>query len=727
MLEPSLRKINLKTEYNTEDDQIIPDFYSPCLSVSERYDRAVGFFRANIYRELGGDLLDFVIRGGKVRIVCSPDIPEIDEEAAREGYELRGKRTEKDKEATLLQVLIEMSKNPDEKDCLDMLRILIEKGSMELYVATRPGGIYHRKIGIFYDKNKDYVSFSGSGNETQRAISSIEDWSNDEEFDVYRSWGEDFESHKAKKKTQYFEKLVLGGTKNTQVRRLNTLEREEIARYRSYSTFEDCRLGARKRTLKKKQEEPQLLDKPIGKSITPYYYQTQAIEFWNKCQRVGILSMATGTGKTYTALFAISDLLRQGRLVVILVPSKLLLEQWYVNVKDFYPEIPVLLAGGGNDWKNNKLKRMFVSNIEKPRIIISTMSTASSVDFISYLSQSNKPVLIADEVHRIGSPIYRKILQSIQFQEKLGLSATHERLFDTQGNRVIKENFGEKPVYELPIGGKVKLSKDDKEEIPILGKFLTRYNYYFETVNLTKDEQKEWEKISEKIKPFVAANPKLIQMDDSSSPDKRRLELMFIQRARILKRARGKIKLATKVISQKYTPENRWIIYCEDEGQMNQVSDAIRTENPDIPSLIYHSKMSDEEREGTLIFFERNPSIIVSIRCLDEGVDIPIVDGALILASSINPRQYIQRRGRVLRRAKGKRRATIIDALVLPKEKEDIALLPVVRSELSRAWNFAKNAENGEITHELWKIGEKYGCNLIIDEQIGLNEDGVDV
>ena len=158
---------------------------------------------------------------------------------------------------------------------------------------------------------------------------------------------------------------------------------------------------------------------------------------------------------------------------------------------------------------------------------------------------------------------------------------------------------------------------------------------------------------------------------------------------------------------------------------MNQVADAIKREKPDINCLIYHSNMPDDERERTLLFFERHPSIIVSIRCLDEGVDIPVVDGALILASSTNPRQYIQRRGRVLRKAKGKRRATIIDVLVLPEEK-DTDLLPVVRSELSRAWNFAKNAENSEITHELWQIGTKYGADLVMDEQLGLDEENME-
>jgi superfamily II DNA or RNA helicase len=716
----SLRQLKLKPEYNTEDDMIIRDFYSPCLAASEKYDRAVGYFRANIYRELGEDLLNFVIHGGKIRMVCSPDIPEIDEEAARDGYSLRGARPEEDQEATLLHVLNDMSKSPKESDCLDMLRILIEKGVMELYVATKVGGIYHRKMGVFYDTERDYIAFSGSGNETQRAINSIEGWGNDEEFDVYRIWGTDFESHKARKKAEYFQKLINGGTKHTKIRPLNEIERDEIAKFRTYSSFEDCRPGAKSRKPVTKKEEIK-----GGSDLFPFYYQVQAIEEWEKNERVGMLSMATGTGKTYTALFAISKLVMEGRLVVILVPSKLLLEQWYKNVRKFYPNVPLLLAGGGNNWKAHSKKRMFVSDINMPRIILSTMSTASSDDFIAFLKQAKNPVLVADEAHSIGSPVFRKIVEKIEFKERLGLSATPERLFDEEGDAAIRASFGSTAVYNLPIGGKVKLSEDDEKEVPILGKFLSRYNYYFKIVHLTEEEQEEWEDLTSEINRFIGSHPSVVDKDANSTAGSEKLELLFINRSRILKKACGKIECACKSISEMYDPNSRWIIYCEDGDQMKAVANAIRQEYRDITVLTYHSNMDVKEKERTLLYFERHPSLIVSIRCLDEGVDIPVVDGALILASSTNPRQYIQRRGRVLRKAKGKRMATIIDAIVLPKEVsgEEGVLLPVVRSELSRAWNFAKNAENSEITHELWKIGTMYGADLDSDEQIGLREE----
>lgn len=721
-----LREFSPKSEYNTEDDFIVSDFYAPCLARSTKYDRAVGYFRANIYRELGEDLLIFAKRGGKVRLICSPDIPEPDEEAAREGYELRGKRTEVDQEITLLDILRRMSKDPKERDCLDMLRLLIEKGSMELFVATRSGGIYHRKVGVFYDTCENYLAFSGSGNETQRAVSEIEDWANDEEFDVYRSWGTEFEKHKAESKARYFQKLLSVGTANTKVRPLNTVEHEEISKYRSHSDFDDCLPGARERSKKTNvaKDKKALKYEAIinGRKVKPYYYQQIAIEQWENNQHIGMLSMATGTGKTFTALFALNKFINEGRLAVILVPSKLLLDQWKENISEFYPGVPLLLAGGGNNWKINSMKRIFISTIKQPKIILATMATASSADFTAFLKQSPNPILIADEAHRIGSTKYREILNEIKFKERLGLSATPERLFDDEGNEAITKTFGDKPVYLLPIGGKVKLSEEDEDEIPILGNFLAKYNYYFDTVYLTPEEQNDWNELTVEIKQLIGRHPELMQ-GTGSAGDQQKLELLYINRSRILKRAERKVDMACNAISEKYKEDSRWIIYCEDEDQMNSVASAIREQNRDLAVLIYHSKMDESERDRTLQYFERHPSVIISIRCLDEGIDIPIVDGALILASSTNPRQYIQRRGRVLRKAKGKRLATIIDALVLPDITGEDDQLPVVRSELSRAWNFAKNAENSEITHELWEIGIRYGADLIKDEGVSLMEE----
>lgn len=713
----SLRTLLLKDEYNTDDDDIIRDLYGPCLKLSTQYDRAVGYFRANIYRELGEELLDFVIRGGKVRLVCSPDIPESDEMAAREGYERRGTRDARYLESDLVSILEIMSKNPQEEDCLNMLRLLIEKGALEIFIAVRPGGIYHRKVGVFKDEYGNKVVFSGSGNETQNAVTTIEDWSNDESFDVYTSWGGVFEIRKAQSKDDYLKRLFEGNSNRTKIRPLNEVERNVIARFRAYSDYESCRQGARSRSSKNS-----ITNEEDAFGVKPYYYQEQAIKKWKEAGYIGMLSMATGTGKTITSLFAIKDFVEKGRPILVLVPSAVLLDQWLKSIKLFFPATPVLCAGGGYDWRSFPGKRMFVDKTNLSRIILSTMDTAATDDFIEFFSQAENPVLVADEAHRLGSESHRKIL-SLKFPVRLGLSATPERLFDDEGSEALKHFFGEDPVFNLPMGAKVRLSSEDSKEVSVLGHFLSRYTYDYKIAHLTKDEQEAWNSRTRQIKREVARNPSLIN-SSSSNTKSDRLKLLLIQRANIVKSAIEKVQIANQVISEEYTENGRWIVYCQDEKQLSIVFKKIRESNPHLNVIQYHSKMSPAERERTLDYFEKNPGIIVSIRCLDEGVDVPAADGALILASSTNPREYVQRRGRVLRKSQGKRSARIIDVLVLPDKPESDDNIPVsiVRSELARAYEFAKLADNSDVQHRLWKLCMMYSVDLQKDYAMGIEE-----
>jgi len=709
----NLRQVNLKSEYNTEDDNIIRDLYRPCLKQSTNYDRAVGYFRANIYRELGEDLLNFVINGGKVRIVTSPDISESDEQAAREGYSLRGVRSINEREADLLEIMETMSRNPKEADCLDMLRLLIEKGSLDLYVAVRRGGIYHRKIGMFSDSLDNKVVFSGSGNETSRAVSPLEDWCNDEDFDVYRSWGDAFEQKKTISKENHLRVLFEGGTERTKVRLINEVEREFLKKFRSNTTFEDCREGAQERSV---FSESKLLSR---KNISLYYYQQEAVSAWKDAGCVGMLSMATATGKTYTALFAVKSFLTQGYPILILVPSKVLIDIWSKAIPEIYPNVPVLKAGGGHSWKSEANKRLFVSEIDQPRIILATMDTAASSDFVEFFKQAKNPVLIADEAHGLGSEVRRQIL-SLNFKAKLGLSATPERLFDEEGSKVLADAFGKDPVYLLDIGDSVKLSAEDEKAIPILGNFLSRYEYYFYTVGLSKSERRQWDDLTARIKKLVAIERSKKKKNNPGLEDT--LSLLLIRRSRIVKKAENKIGIVNQIIREQYPQNGKWLIYCEDRNQLNAVTKSIKTSFPDIVALNYHSKIPPESRDMTLSYFEQNPSVLISIRCLDEGANIPVADGAIILASSTNPRQYIQRRGRVLRTAKGKKSATIIDVIVLPESEDPEVPYSIVRGELARAWNFAQNAQNREISHKLWRICMDYGVDFDRDAKLGVED-----
>jgi len=702
----TLRDIYFLKEYDTDNNDIINELYKPAFNVAIKYDRSVGYFRSGIYKELGEEIIDFVLRGGSLTIICSPNLSEEDENTLRKGYENKGHSTLDEKRSELLEIMKKMSENPDERECLEMLRILIEIKSLRLLVAIRSDGIYHRKIGRFTDKEGNYIVFSGSGNETEKAVGT-DGWGNDEEFDLFRSWGSDFEKEKAQKKSEHIDNLIKGGSGRTVTREVNEIEREYIAKFRSYETLEDARQSARRRSNR------------ISKAtdIVLRYYQKQAIQKWEENQHVGILSIPTGMGKTLTSLYAIKPLLLSGITTLILVPTSEIFKQWTLEIKKIFPQVPILYCGSGNNWRNNKERDFFVSNKPEPKIILSTYSTASKENFLYYLKNSNKMVLVADEVHRMGSPKFRKIMSLNNFVAKIGLSATAERLFDEEGNEALDNFFGEKPFYQLSINESVQIDEASDKFYPILGTYLSKYKYYFEKINLTENEQKKWKKITKNI---------LFLKDKKDTDSIDKLKMLYIKRSRIIKNASEKLTISNKIIRERYQSNNKWIIYCDNLNQLEIVWKNIVKEFGNTTSILkYHSKMDKEQRETTLKFFNDNPGILVSVKCLDEGVDIPEADGAIILASSINPREYIQRRGRVLRKAQGKYNATIIDTIVIPADSVLEAKIgySIIRSEISRAYTFAKSSMNREISIDLFDIAYSMGADLEKDGDLGFESD----
>jgi superfamily II DNA or RNA helicase len=407
--------------------------------------------------------------------------------------------------------------------------------------------------------------------------------------------------------------------------------------------------------------------------------------------------------------------------VVILVPSKILFGQWLEEIRKRFPGVPTLLVGAGNDWKADPLKTIYVSKNRLPRIVLATMQSAATDDFLDFLRQAEDPVLVADEVHRLGSPVNRKLL-TIPFSAKLGLSATPERLFDPQGSRALEDAFGVKPVFDLPIGGTVRLSASTDERTKVLGRFLCKYSYDFEVAKLNSQEQARWDGITREVRKIFARKR---GTDADEVLDDPNLQILLIQRARIVKKAAAKPDLALRIIHDRYPREGHWIVYCDDEEQLNSVTLKLRSAEPHLTVLTYHSKMSTDERDRTLKYFADLPSIIVAIRCLDEGVNVPGANGGVILASSTNPREYVQRRGRILRTALGKRLAQVVDVLVVPQEDPDEAEFPgsIIRSELARAYIFAKDAVNPEVTHRLWRLCQEYSVQPEVDTVVSIMDE----
>lgn len=443
-----------------------------------------------------------------------------------------------------------------------------------------------------------------------------------------------------------------------------------------------------------------------GKRRTPLPYQDAAVNAWLSQGGRGIFEHATGSGKTFTALMAIRQHIERGNPALVVVPSRLLLDQWASEIKDELPEAALLLAGGGNNaWRApHRLKGMTgADTAHGGRIVLATMQTASMDGFRDAVIDGGHLLLVADEVHQIGSPQHARIM-NVDASSRLGLSATPVRYGDPEGTGRIFDYFRDVVPPPITLADAIEAGR------------LVPYEYFPHPLNLTAEEADEWRSYTEKIRREIARQ----KPDDAGvRPLSDKAKMLLIQRSRVAKKASAKVRLACTVLKERFENGRSWLVYCEDADQLAQVLAALRQEGMD--PVEYHSKM-EGDRAATMSWFRSFGGILVSIRCLDEGVDIPDVSHALILASSQNPRQFIQRRGRVLRRAPGKQVAIVHDAIVAPvsadDEPEQISLL---RSELVRAIEFADHAINKGAGAELRDIAISMG----IDPE-GLLDSGVE-
>jgi len=681
--------IELSPEYRTGDKDPALFFYKPCILNSIEYKRAVGYFRSSIFQLVGIEIIEFAKNGGKIKLVCSPSLAEEDIESIKSGY--------KDKAEIISQCLVDeieqLIKSESTSDHTKILATLISVGILDIKIAIRPEsyGQYHEKIGIFKDKNENMISFIGSANET---------WSgwhfqgNHEAIEVFRSWHDNSDFERVARHNLYFDRLWANDIPG-----LETLDFPIAAKNKLLDISEND-LDKALEILTNKNSNIKAIRKP-------FKHQIDALDAWKLNNKRGILEHATGSGKTFTAIIAIKEHIDNGYPVLILVPSKLLLDQWDFEIKNEIADATILLAGAGNNkWRNDRRLRSMTSGCipGEKRITISTMQTAATSEFINQIPKTNNLLLVADEVHQTGSSFISNLYE-INANARLGLSATPKRYGDSFGTDKMILYFGGiiSPPFTL--------------ENAISTGRLVRYEYYPHEVHLTKEESEEWSAITKRIIREIS------QCKDSSGNItlSDRAKLLLIQRSRISKKAVNKAKLSGEVIRSNYHEGHRWLVYCEDIDHLNIVREEIRKIG--LNSVEYHSQMHGD-KETTLKWFSEFGGILVSIKCLDEGVDIPSIDHALILSSSQNPRQFIQRRGRVLRIYPGKHKAVIHDALVVPicvdDEPDQISLL---KSELARAIQFADSAINKSAASKLRIIAAAMNIDLESTSDNGIEED----
>lgn len=690
-----LASLPLRTDYRKGRDDIARDFYLPCMSIAERYDRAVGFFNSAIYVIAWPSLKDFVARHGKIRLICSPVLPPRDIEAIEAGY---SERFEQENGGHLREDIRYMLATPYLHKPTAVLATLIAMEVVDVRIAfmkktLRHERLFHDKLGLFYDGFGNTLAFKGSMNETWSGLSAD---GNLESVDVFLSWEHAREAKRVKENEVYFNALWENEYEHegVTVRKFPEIARSELVSAADAKVWPDlvdeiCREM-------KAAEQFETRHATGGKVLRPH--QSAALQCWEEQGRRGILEHATGSGKTFTALCAMRNALGRLEVPVVLVPSELLLDQWHreitENLSDLNPQI--LRCGAGHTkWRDDGLIGPWTrGGSETPRIVLSTMQTAAMAEFRSAVRPGSHLLLVADEVHRVGSPNHLQLL-SLDTGPRLGLSATPRRAGDPDGTAQILDYFNGIVPPPFTLQDAIKSGA------------LTPYFYHVHTVTLTNTEQKQWDEITKRIRRISGQNASAKERDPAADYQIKRL---LIERARLLKQAEGKASVAAAIFAAHYHRGERWIVYCDDLTQLAAVQAELAKRG--LESMEYHSAMSGD-KEQTLRLFEVNGGIVVSIRCLDEGVDIPSVTHALILASSKNPREYIQRRGRVLRRAEGKSVAHIHDVLVLPSAVEtpdagEDPRLNILGGEITRSLEFGKSALNPAAITDLERIALRF-------------------
>lgn len=704
-----LKCLSLRTDYRKGRDDIANDFYLPCMRSARSYDRAVGFFNSAIYVIAWPSLKDFVSRRSRMRLICSPVLPPSDIEAIESGYSDRYSCENADR---LRDDIRQMLSTPFLHKPTAVLAALISIGIVDVRIAfmrktSRHDRLFHDKLGIFHDDYSNSVAFKGSMNETWSGLSSD---GNLESIDVFLSWEHERESNRVAENINYFEALWDNKCESDgvivkpfpDIAKSELLSASDIERWPEL-VDEICRdIEAAKRF--------EASQAPESRKLRPH--QSAALLAWEQAGRRGILEHATGSGKTFTAMSAIRDGLARHEVPLVIVPSELLLDQWDRELSETLADLSpqILKCGAGNSkWKEGLLGPWTRLGSLKPLIVLSTMQTASSLGFRQAVRQGKHIFLVADEVHRVGSPNHLQILL-LETGPRLGLSATPCRAGDPDGTAKIFDYFNGviAPPFTL--------------QDAIQSGALTPYFYHVHTVALASEEQEIWDDLTKRIRRLSG------QVNSSNAPNpthEDQIKRLLIERSRVMKQAQDKPKKAAEILQTNYRRGDRWIVYCDDLSQLASVQSELAAVN--IDSIQYHSAMGGDKGQ-TIRLFEVNGGIIVSIRCLDEGVDIPSVTHALILASSKNPREYIQRRGRVLRRSDRKLVANIHDVLVLPSaiESSDDEVDPrlnITGGEITRAVEFGRSALNPSAITDLERIALHFSDNYQVLLKSGYEED----
>lgn len=722
-----LSDVHFKHSYTSGYDEP-KDFFTEALIESCNFDLGLGFFSSSGIRSLSYGFALFIANGGKMRVVMNHILSKEDKEVIENGQ----KHLIEDFEDNILcdiKKLIETLSKEDEQffRCLSYL-ISVDRIKFLATISTK-GGLGHDKYGIFKDEKGNKVAFIGSANFSQSALEL-----NGETITVFTSPNDD---NRIAEYQTLFDQSWENDTPHLihiPIEHVKTFIREKFPEAPLTNLIEEG-INLRE-SIGMDNDVPQKYYKPISKRILdkielkeqePRFpfpeerkIQIDAYNAWIGNGKKGMFAMATGSGKTVTALNCIRKQYKENGYykAIIVVPTQALAIQWEHEAKSFNFQ-NIVSTHSDKDWKD-VLSRYITRSIldsTKSIILITTYATFNRNDIQSFLKKvrgAETFIYVADEAHNIGSQNSLKHLPEM-INWRIGLSATPERIYDDLGTEKLYEFFDSKPPkYTYRYTMKQAIEEG----------ILCHYDYYPIFIELTSSEMEEYERISDQLRKYI---------DADTGKYKLNAERLLLKRKRIIHKAENKkiaISDLLEELKQKQKLDYTFVFVPEGYEPDYSINDSYNIDQDDIHIIdeyaqmfkehgySYHKYISGLDDAPSILqnFADGDIQILLSMKCLDEGVDIPRAEHAIFCSSTGNPRQFVQRRGRVLRKCKGKEKARIWDLIVTPPnilDESNKIERNLFFNEVKRIVNFAALADN--------QIDILYGNLLAYCETLKIN------
>ena len=671
----SFKDLDIKISYiSFGDENIAKSFLVPALKQTRIYKRSVGYFSSGVFGPIIDGIVALSRNGGKIELIASPQLTEEDIDAINLGYK---KREEIIESAFSRDFMREIEVFDDER--LQLLAALIANGTLDIKIAvTETVGIYHDKLGILEDFDGNIVVFFGSANESLSGYKN-----NYEKIRIVKSWNET-DAKSISDECAEFDALWNGTNPF-----VKTYNYKESAQSNILKVIEN-----RKNT----NSQTEMESSPVKLRD----YQEEAISAWVNNDYHGFYVMATGTGKTLTAIYSAKRLVDSSpAMIVICAPYKHLVKQWKDDVVKAFPKAKIIMVSSENPTWETQITQEIIRkkyDVQNQIIIISTIASFKMERFSKVINKSNeKKLLIVDEAHRFTE---RDDTLKETYEYLLGLSATPYSGSSPQRGIELMEWFGGQ-VFNLPIESALERG------------FLVPYNYFPIYVYSTEEEENKFKYHTQRILSCFKNNKCI-------NPDL--LVKSLRNRLRIISMAEEKTIKIDDIINR-IEENDHFVVYCGDGKLFDQnFGEELRHIQSIKRVLTAHGYKSSQftatesmtdRMELVDAFNKQEISALAAIRCLDEGINIPSIKSALILSSNDDYREFVQRRGRILRTYKGKDFANIYDVIVLPSHD----MQGWAKIELRRFREYARLALNwDELENELHSHLVAYGlCDEDID------------